>query len=394
MHLRFSTILLFVLSLRLVVAAAELSAGNPQALVRQLGDADFQTRVAAERRLLQLGAESLPAVDQGTQSDDPEIRLRALRLMEMLQRLSFSESRDQLRTNPWTVSADVAPAWEVYHALAGDSAEARELYVEMLQQETDLLLAVQRSPDHWPLSFERRCADIQTFTARRRSERQFPPASTAALLFLAVHPENSPSSRAVSVVNMLIDDSQFIHTAEHAPSGPVIKSLLSHWIVSDRNSTPQKRLSLAARFNLPAGIEPARELIESRNATGQSRTQLQNAILFLARYGGHNVIGELDQLLDDDTSLWPARSRSASQKDLQIRDVALLGLLTITDQNPADYGFEGTRKDSNYVFAANSSSFPDQAAREAAFNRWADWRARHLRNAALDVEDASEWWQL
>lgn len=250
MHLRFSTSLLFVVSLTLAVAADELPADSPHALVRQLGHAEFHKRVSAERKLLQLGAESLVAVDQGTHSDDPEVRLRALRLMELLQRLSFSESREQLRTNPWTASSNIAPAWEVYHSLAGDSTSARELYVDMLQQESQLLLAVHRSPRHWPLSFERRCADIQTFAARRRSERQLHPASTAALLFLAVHPENTPSSRAVSVVNMLIDDSRFIHAAEHSPSGPVIKSLLSHWIVSDRNSTPQKRLSLAARFSL------------------------------------------------------------------------------------------------------------------------------------------------
>lgn len=378
--------------LMLLLGGAFLAASDPPAtpqnLVRQLGHPEFQRRVAAERQLLLLGAESVPAVSQGLLSDDPEVRLRARRLMIFLQRASLQEHEERILANPWDVPEDVVPGWDVYHSLVGDGPAARELYLQILKQETDLMLAVQLAPTGWPIEFERRAADILAFSTRR-SDRDVQPATVACLLYLAAHPDNTPSSAAIAVINTLIRDTQFVNAMEHSPSAPAMRSLVSHWIANTRNATPQMRLSIAALFGLPIGIEPARVLIQSRHAAGQSRTQLQNAILFLAKHAGSDAIDELEQLLDDETSLMAVQNRTSNQKDLQVRDVALLGLLTITGQSPEEYGFDGLRQDAAFVYAPNSSSFPNDSVRRRALERWQSWRMTHLRESHHH-EDASE----
>src|SRR5438552_2558094 len=72
-----SAVLLLLTSLP--AAEPELAVLVPR-LIGQLGDDDYEAREAAGRRLLELGAAALPALDEAGQSPDAEVRRRAREL--------------------------------------------------------------------------------------------------------------------------------------------------------------------------------------------------------------------------------------------------------------------------------------------------------------------------
>ena len=64
-------------------AEAEVSV---EALVRQLGDPDFDTREAAQQALVARGAEAVPALRAATEHEDPEVASRAREALEQIDR--------------------------------------------------------------------------------------------------------------------------------------------------------------------------------------------------------------------------------------------------------------------------------------------------------------------
>lgn len=381
----------------LLEAGGQVASSEPvPKLILQLGDKDFERRVEAERELLNQGAAGLDLVVRGLQSSNPEIRQRSQRLLGLLQKMAFLEQRDRIREDPWTVGDDLAPAWEVYQSLVGDSWEARDLYVRMIEQETELMMSVAQQPESWPLEFDRRCADLRTFVDRR-SNRELDPAAVGALLFLAMHPDNKLNPISGATIGSLLNDQEFGTVVQNAAERRVYRALLSHWVVMSGQSTAVTRLQLAIKFQLPAGVAAAREIIANRNAVGQSRTQLQSAIRFLALYGGRDAIEDLEALLENERV--PAlpvdlsRRRGGTpggQADLQTSDVALLGLITITGQNPQDYRFSGPRMDAERRFGSSPEMLGSAEDRRFALDRWNAWRTYHLPKTLTQTPDASE----
>ncbi|SFI48632.1 hypothetical protein SAMN05421753_109169 [Planctomicrobium piriforme] len=372
-------------------------------VVLQLGHPSFHKRVAAEQALLEQGSQALRLAAAGTKSTDPEIRQRSQRLLGLLQKIAFIEQRERVRDDPWTVSDDLAPGWEAFQSLAGDTPEARDLYVRMIEQDPELMMAVTLRPKEWPREFERRCADLRTFVDRR-SSRELDPASIATLLFLAVHPENKLSPLSAGTVATLISDSEFFNAVQKAPprEGAVFRSLLSQWVQNTGHSSAPTRLQLATKFQLAAGISAAREIISNRNAVGQSRTQLQNAISFLANYGGQEVVPDLEPLLDAErlrtrglNSGEPVPVRRpapvpTAQTDLLVNDVALLALVKVTRQDPQEYGFSSYRLDTDHRYTNNPPSFATDDDRRRALSKWHAWRTLHANELSQQLPDASE----
>jgi hypothetical protein len=381
-------------------------AGEPlPALVRQLGDPNFHRRIAAEQELLARGVNGLSLASAGMQADDPEIQQRSQRLLGVLHRIAFRDQRDRIRENPWTVGPELAPAWETYQSLVGDSLPARNLYVQMIEQEPELMLAVSLQPATWPLLFERRCADLRTFIDRRAT-RELENASVATLLFLSIHPDNRLSPLAAATVAALIGETEFHSAVQRTGFGEsqVYRALLSHWVESTGHSSAPSRLQLAARFHLPAGIAAAREIISGRRSAGQSRTQLYNAIAFLARYGDRNVIPDLESLLvldPLDLSRFGAEAEAkttgdddpdeaTTPADLAISDLALLALLKVTRQDPQAYQLSDSPLDAEHRYSNRPSGFSTEGERRKALEKWVAWRNLNAPSLRPDPIEASE----
>lgn len=360
------------------------SAGtDTQTLIQQLGSPRFQSRIDAERELLNLGIESLPSVHAASRSDNPEIRFRSQRVLELLQRSSITNSYPRIESDPWTVSEAIAPGWEAFFSMLGDSKPARKLYVEMLRSEPALMLKL--SDSDWQPEFERRCADVNSFSGfRYRMDSSV--GSMATLLFLACHPDNEPSGQATAVIYYYLDDLSFRNATKTPETGSILKSLISHWILKSQGASDTQKLQLAVSYELPEGLDAARELLRQRKQD-QSSTNTANAIFYLAMYGGDESFQELEGLLEDETKI-PGVDRNGM--DTQVRDIALVGLLHLTGQDPADYGLANLRARSGLLYIASSIRFESEQAREQAFKRWQEWRAANYREILPEARDAVE----
>ncbi len=383
-------------------------------LIQQLGNSSFQKRIDAEQQLLKRGADGLRWASVGVSASDPEIRHRSQRVLKSLQKLAFIEHRERVRSNPWTVAPELAPAWETFQEFVGDSRGARDLYVRMLEHEPELMMALLLKAGDWSREFDRRCADLRTFYDRRTTQ-EMDQSSVLTLLFIAVTPETRLGQLSAGTVSALISEPEFRNAVQRAPAEEqaVYRALLSRWIQQSGLASPVSRMQLAVQHKLVAGIVPAKEIVNNSKAVGQSRAQLQQAINFLANYGTPAEIPDLELLLDQERLLaltldagWPrtapaesrpesrstrrAASGDGQQNDLVINDSALLALIKITRQNPVDYGYPPAPPESENRLISSIPGFTSDADRRKAMAKWMVWRLEHARELAPAQLDASE----
>jgi len=372
----------------IVGAADDPSSSRPELerLVYQLGSADFADREQAQRNLLEIGSAALPALRRATGANDLELRYRARQIILELQSRLVEEVLAQLESGDPTVTAAVLPGWKRYSRLMGDSEETRRLFVEMVRAEPALMGAVDGSPEQTWVEFERRCADVWL----RRGNRQrngLPVPSVAALLFVGTLDECRPSAAALRCMeSVILNDGDFATEMGRTDGSGSVRQLVGLWIVRPDAVPAALRLNIAYRFELYEGMEIARDVIQG----GQNGDLIQKAILFIARFGSRDNIAELEELLDNDTPLpTPRRSASASYS-LRVQDVALAGLLHLTEQDAKGYGFEIIRDNSQFVYNIGSMGFNTDEEREAALQKWHAWRGEHFKDMLPFIPQAVE----
>ncbi|WP_437203635.1 hypothetical protein [Planctomicrobium sp. SH664] len=362
-------------------------------LIRQLGHPQFEQRVAAQRQLLELGVQSMQAVGDAAQSDDPEVRHRSRMLLDQLQKMAFTEQADWIRENPWQAAPSIAPHWEFYHGIVGDGPAARNLYVRMIQKETDLWMLTVRVPEGWGSALEQRCLELRT-AIDRRNPRELDLASVATVVLLATHPRYKASPIAVDTIDKLLTDQRVTSMIEKSPEVRAMHGLIGHWVGSEVGSSLMSRMEMSRRFNLEVGFSVAEEVLAARH--GAQNPQLtREAVDFLAKRGGESAIEVLHPLIEDGMVL-SRSSRVQNSKgpgvvrppDLQLGDVALYALVQLTGQKAADYGFLDRRSTN----ASNAANFPTIEARAAAIQKWKSWSTFHLRGDVVESypRDASE----
>jgi hypothetical protein len=62
---------------------------------------------------------------------------------------------------------------------------------------------------------------------------------------------------------------------------------------------------------------------------------------------------------------------------VQIRDVALVVMLQLTNQNPADYGFIHAQRQPQRLYDLRTLYLQDDEQRTAAAAKWRAWKASH-----------------
>lgn len=387
---------------RLIVAAAAAvlsgsaaltAADGPSAaerelerIVHRLGSADFAEREQAQRELLDLGPAALPALRRAAAADDLELRYRALQILSELQSRLLEETLAQLESGDPAAAVELLPGWKRYSRLVGSSPEARRLFVDMVRTEPALMQAADGTPAQISAEFEHRCADLSLRRVQRRRDGM-PVASVAALLFVGTLDECNPSATAATCVqNIVVTDGDFANEMTGPNRTESVRQLIGLWVVRPDGATATQRLSVAFRFELPEGMEVSREII----ASGQNGIPIQHAILFMARFGSRDNIGELEELLANETELPTQRRGSASTYSARVQDVALAGLLHLTEQEPKEYGFESIRANPQYLYNPGTMGFSSPESRHKALEKWHAWRAEHFKDMLPFVPDAVE----
>jgi hypothetical protein len=100
------------------------------------------------------------------------------------------------------------------------------------------------------------------------------------------------------------------------------------------------------------------------------------AILLVGQLGQRRDVDQLERLLEDST-VCAQISPGQSTTTVQIRDVALVVMLHLTGQRPADYGYVHAQLQSQQVFQLETLSVANEQQREKALSQWRSWRAQH-----------------
>jgi RNA polymerase sigma factor (sigma-70 family) len=103
---------------------------DAQAVVKQLGSADFATREAAGRKLRALGPAAKAALLAGTRDADPEVGRRSRAVLELVRK----DAREELakRFDPAGSADHDHPVWQRFQKVAGSDAPARALFAAVI----------------------------------------------------------------------------------------------------------------------------------------------------------------------------------------------------------------------------------------------------------------------
>jgi hypothetical protein len=165
-------------------AAGEAKTAAVADLVKQLGDAQFATREAANKALVDLGAPALPELRKAADtSDDPEVRARAGRLVAVIEdKLGYLFNGKDL--TGWYVESGDARQWQV---------------------EAGAIAA--RSGDYKTRNYLLSARDYADFTLR--FEFRLDPASGGGVVFRAFHGEKIVDASCDHPILKLTDPAAF-----------------------------------------------------------------------------------------------------------------------------------------------------------------------------------------
>lgn len=354
---------------------------SDEELVEQLGAASFQQREQAEQLLLERGGEALDELRRAAERSDLETRYRAQRLIGRIEHEQQWRLLARFLTDYDPELAQQLPGWSRYVELAGDDLPARELFVEMFEAEPQIMSALEQAD--LPLVVEKRVLEIQPVLNGQQQARSVPANSTAVLLMASLTPGCDVSSNTRSLINSLVNDSEF-QRAVVADDDPPLRRLLSAWVAEAKEVSASIRMSIGSRFQLPAAVDPAVELIDSQ----VHGSQLQYAVYTIARLGSAEHIPALERLLTNPSVLSERQRGEEEAFTCQIRDVALAGLVHLIGKQPREFGFTELRPNSNSLYGMNTAGFASEELRFAAFRKWHFWERTQYRDG-LDVAETA-----
>lgn len=375
-----------------IVSAAEpdeettLSRQQADVLLQQLGDRSFKVRKQAARDLRQMGLRAAPVLRQAAASPDLEVRVRAQRLLDDVERLDHERKLQLFLKRPDGQRDPVLPGWNRYRNLVGGDRVAREVFVEMQRAEPSLFQRLNQGGKQLIAAYEARCAELQSDYAYGR-DRRAALGSVCTLLFVGSDPSVTVTEQTAATVYNFTHYAEFRNALSAGPeSDPErvtkLRKLLGKWIAQPGGIAAFQKTQLAMRHNLREGLVPALEVVNDPVAG----YQLQYAILAIGKLGTQDHVPAVEKLFDNRAVLGTSRTSNKAVFTCEVRDVALAVVVHLTEQNPKEYGFKRLRRNSQYLFSPNSAGFRKETKREAAFKRWAEWKATQTTGSSPTVQ--------
>lgn len=352
------------------------SAGERQRLVQQLGDVRFEKRQEATRMLRAIGLAAIPDLQAAVASTDPEIRHRAQVLLEYLFELQHKQALQAFLADPESAAGQRLIGWQRFKATIGDSPADRALLASMHERESRLLrMWANEASDRIEQALNLRCQEIQT-DYRTSGRREVETASIATLLFIASDERVSLNDSTTNLLNSLLHynniKSELAKKSDDEVEPP-LKRLAGIWIERTGNvNSDYQKLLLAMRYNIVAGLRPARSLLSSAIAP----LQTQYALLGIGKLGSRDDLPTVLEFLENKTVLSQSVSGGRVTYRCEIRDVALAVAAHISGKPPQSLGFVKIRPNSSYLYSPNSAGFESDEKREQAFVLWREWSSK------------------
>jgi len=344
-------------------------------LIEELGANKFAIRERATQQLTAMGPEILTPLTSALADSDPEIRMRAKRILirvkqvARLDRLqSFVTHSESARTSVPTKSPAL-PGWKALREAVGDSPETRNLLAAVLRENWDLI------------ELHRDLLNVESVTAAlllAQDPRSNIPDTEKANLLGLLHQLSSNSSARANAVG---------DPWKHKP----FRGLVSRMLVRCTEPTAAwQTFSLALRHNLEAAVAPALTVIEDRESRPHIR---QYALLTIAKFGSEENVDKIKQLLNDEDVCYrreDPRTKEA-QFECQVRDVAFATMIHLTSRDPRQFGFVNAKANSYSVYQPSTLGFANDDERKVAYAKWESESGESLSEVGETVnEDTDE----
>ncbi len=353
--------------------------------IKDLSSDAFSLRQEAATRLLAAGSIAHDSLRQLAEGPDPETRASARRLIALIDRSEFRRRLDAFAADTDGRKGLTLPGWEQYQKLVGSDAAARTLFVDMQRQEGPVIAAIFNSPKRPPEElWESRLVRIAQWQNPNGQRAGAPPiGSCAAMLFLGSLPEMNISNAAASFVQNIIQRPPVNSALLPDNSQPALRKLVVTWILQCPNKSEEvlrERLNIIQIASLVDALPLAIQVC-SNDSQYLHVTPLTKAfaVLTIGQLGSRQNVPQLEPLLDDASICLPAQVQVPGQPatSVELRDVALVAVLSLTEQAPADYGYIAARMEVPHRFQLQSLYRDNDSQRAVAVAKWREWRASH-----------------
>jgi hypothetical protein len=354
-----------------------------QSWIEQLAHDDYPMRQAAAEKLLDAGAAAREPLLALVEDPDPETRAAARRLVALIDRTEFERRLEAFAADVEGRNGLTLPGWEQFREMAGGDSAARALFVEMQRQEGPMISAV-FGVSAKPVSemWEERLMRLVQWQATADNRTAAPPlGSCAAILFLGSVTGMEVSDRGAMLIEHLIQRPPLREVLLAGNYRATVRRLVVGWVLECPNQNENllgRRIYLASINELKEVLPLALAVVggEDKYASVQSTTKAA-ALLLIGQFGGREHIELLEPLIEDSSVCMPRVAQVPGQPvaNVQIRDVALVVLLTLTDQRPADYGYVNARMQAQQMYQLQTLHLANDNERAAAAAKWRAWRA-------------------
>ena len=367
-------------------------AAEAKALIAKLDDDDVDVRDRASAGLETLGRFAYPAMVEALNGKPSnEVRNRLEKLLPAARKADFDARYPLFLADKEGKQEHRLLGWDKLAEVAGDTTESRKLFRDILADDAlraDLLLSQATTKD-----------DLTTFDHRweRRwkewgnSGRGYRPKASEPFTFVAAcwladlisaHERDENGGSRNAVVNMFLkhsDEGKLVAQGKGAYEDVPLK-LAKKWIDTRRGYWELAAAHSLCRELKLGEVEEARQLERMaewsvRNGTGGRE------IPGLAGTGNPQHVATLKRFFETTTPKHFGTDASGLP-EIQVRDAALAMCLVLTDQDPAEYGFDmqyrpkadlfSRANDQNYFFKGDGQQTADEK-RAAAFKKWAEW---------------------
>lgn len=371
-------------------------------LIAQLGDADHLIRTEAEASLLKIGQPAIAPLQAVLNFEDPtiiadnEIRLRATRLVTLIQRevrkRNLAEFLDGQRDE---IDLD---GWPEFQQVVGNQATARRLFIKLHRSRASLLEA----PKLGKLETENELHKtiIGQIRLSDTGNAESVTGNLGAVLFAASlktkwTPNEPASAPLVSILdtkqiqNVLVQP-QMVTTLKSHFAKVEFEKLISSWLdslpfQSDKSAKHvataiavidayqllnKSELPLRFAFDqeLPSRVRSLAIEILSRT----DNTKISSQLLPLLRdetVVGSYLLSRLVSKLEKNSVTASAQPQTQLLMDVQIRDLALATSIILNGSSLADFGFHPQAWQENKL-VINQAGFFSQQKRAEAFLKW------------------------
>jgi len=331
-----------------------------------------------------------------TGSPDPEIRAAARRIVTLIEVSDLHSRIEAFAADADGQQGVTLPGWDVYRRLVGDDRGARALFVEMQRQESALMAGMFR--DRSPVreaAWEERLLRLVQFLATNEGRTNVRPTlgTSATMILLGSVPETASSNQAASRLASLIERQAIREAMQSGSHRDAFRRLVVAWIVhcpSKLESVLLRRLAMARNNNLREALPLALAVVDGEPDYAKvSATVRAAAVLLVGQAGGREQVERLEPLLEDEavcirTTFAVARQRPRMMVAVEMRDVALVVILHLTGQKPADYGYVHARRQSDQIYDLQTLFVIDASQRTAALAKWRAWKTAQELAAAAD----------